>query len=252
MLNPDNPLELYSAVIAEIREYMLFCAPCEGCGIISNGKFVPMPNVAPNKVDHFEISPSVWVDYKVDGVVHSHCAPCHPEPTSTDMICQIKCGVPWGIVHVVNGHASKPLWWGDFRLSVPLVGRKFIWCAQDCYTLVRSEEFQRTGIIVPDEARDPWWKSDVIGTADTSKMYLQMPSSTRREVGDVICMKIQHKFIDHFGIQVADGQMLHHMVDMMSARTPITRYEPFIQQIWRLRPEVRAQLAEQQKVLNAA
>lgn len=248
----ENPLNLSPKVVQEMRQYMAQNSPFEACGIIAEGKFIPKANIAQNRRDFFEICPSAWAEHDIQGVVHSHCPPCTKEPTATDMESQIRSGVPWAVVHVRNGHAEKPLWWGDYRLAAPLIGRKFIWCVQDCYTLVRSEEFQRTGVIVPDEPRDPEWKSDVIGVAETSKMYQHLPGSAKRQNGDVVCMRIQHKFIDHFGIQMPDGQMLHHMVDQYSITTPITRYEPFIQQIWRLRPEVREQLRQQQQVRNAA
>ena len=225
MFGPDVDAAVKAHAIAEY--------PRECCGLVIDGKYTPFPNVLydPNDVttnpyDAFQLPVDAWpTDGRVvNAVLHSHCAPRWGiEPSAADMKSQIATAVPWGIVLASRGHASDPVWFGDHLLDEPLLGRQFLHGVRDCYSLVRSEKWQRDKIKLPEFPRDvEWWKKggDLYRTGFASAGYKQIAPGDARP-GDVVLMTVRSPVTNHAAIVLDGGLMMHHLQNKLSHRVPI-------------------------------
>lgn len=235
----NNPLGLARGMIEQIKNHAVKEWPKESCGIVVNGHYLPQKNIADDPTAEFRMDPKLWLEYEIQGVIHSHPEPgCFPEPTKEDMQGQIGTAVPWGVVRCVKGCAFDPLWWGDYRLDQPLIGRKFVWCVQDCYALVRAQKWQEEQILLPDVPRNPKWideKKDIYRDSEPS-LLTESVSRDALKVGDIIVFRFSSTYPVHFGVYRAGGLLLHHMVEQLSCTTPLSRYERFIDRVQRVLP----------------
>ena len=123
--------------------------PNEVCGLIIDGAYVACQNIAADPTKDFKVDPAAVVaaGNNLQCVIHSH-----PEgqgiPSANDMQSQIDSAVIWGIVVVKKDartgtvYASDPVFWGDYRLEEPLIGRDFIHGIHDCGSIIRSYFWQ--------------------------------------------------------------------------------------------------------------
>jgi len=229
----DNPLELSPAEIVRMRESALRAYPEEMCGLIVDSKWVEAKNISPEPLTSWLIDQDFQSQFDIQGVVHSHCKPYRPEPSKEDMEHQIEDGNPWGIVYTDGAWASKPLWWGDFRLEEPLIGRKFVHGVKDCYSAIRSWYWQRRGILLPDVPRNfGWWEDK--NRATEKSLYSEgigklgyRISRDEVQVGDVALFQFLSKVPHHAAVVIENGLLYHHLESELSGRTPLGNYQKF-------------------------
>lgn len=230
----NNPLDLSPSVVEEIRRAAVVEYPHEVCGLIVSGKWVKAPNIAKDTLISWEIEPEFQAQFgpdDVQGVVHSHCKPYKGEPTKHDMEAQIPSGLPWGIVHTDKEWATKPQWWGDFRLDEPLVGRPFIHGISDCYSAIRSWYWQKREILLPEYPRNTdWWEQN----GGVEDMYTKgigavgtRISRDQIQPGDVALFKFSYPVPSHAAVITDNGQMYHHIAGHLSGETPLGKYQKF-------------------------
>ncbi len=96
------------------RAHALGDWPHEACGVLSDGHYVRLPNIAADPAQGFEMPADTWLTHRPQAVIHSHNAQLHPHwPSRADMESQIAADVPFGIVSC-DGEVTTPiLWWGD-------------------------------------------------------------------------------------------------------------------------------------------
>ena len=220
-----------AAALNDAARHAAACYPNESCGLIVAGAYLPCENQSATPETAFTIDPAEIVRAGADlqAVIHSH-----PEglarPSAADMRAQIDLGCSFGIIPCIGGVLEAPVWWGDYRLDEPLIGRQFIPGACDCYSLIRGYYWQTRQIHLPDFARDEdWWK-------DGGDMYRQnfatagFKEVAREEVetGDVFLGMVRADVPNHGGVFLERGLFLHHLEGRLSRREPIGSWDKFI------------------------
>ncbi len=211
--------------------------PRESCGLVVDGVYLPRTNTAADPLEDFRISPQAYAAASrkgtVQAVIHSH--PDKPDhPSGADMEGQIRSGLAWGIVPVRDGVAGEPFFWGGDTPVPPLLGRPFRHGVCDCYALVRDWYRTVKGLALPEFARQAnWWEEECDLLADNVCRAGFSPISDTPQVGDVILMQISSDKINHMGVYVGNGLMLHHLSNRLSREEPYNRWRKFIRQIVR-------------------
>lgn len=228
-------LELRSAIEAHARaEY-----PKECCGVIVSGVYRPCENVAPDPELDFAIAPSVIDEAHLSGdleaIVHSH--PNGPDfPSAFDMEGQIASDVPWVILPLNEDQFGEPIVFGDGATIPPIIGREFRHGVTDCYNLIRDVfrlgrdklaeqdvDWPLEPIDLPEYPRDDaWW------AGEGPDLYLENFAKAgfhqiRREEarpGDIFLCKIRSQKLNHGGVVVGGGLILHHLPLRLSRREP--------------------------------
>jgi len=196
-----------------IRAHARECAPAECCGLLvwdghDGATYRPCRNVATHR--EFEIHPEDWAKAEdtgqIIGIVHSHQD--SPEPSSADVMGQLYSGLPWWIV-TQDGWKRMP---SPSRIE----GRPFAWGFQDCYSLIQDRHRE-----LPDFTRERGFEQ----TGDPYLDHLEAAGwaivQGDPEPGDVLFFKIRSGSVNHAGVYVGEGQMLHHLPGRLAVREPI-------------------------------
>lgn len=225
---------MFDRYIDQLQQYCISQYPKEAIVAIYDYGIEYIENVHDDPENNFKIAPEKFIEIEEKGVraiLHSH-----PDaglyPTKSDMIAQISCGVPFGIIVTDGKDATKPIWFGDQVEKAPLIGRGFTYGVYDCYSCVR-DYYYHAGLILPDFPRDwEWWLHD-------ENMYLDNFQSagfheiqqSDLEPGDSMLFSIRSKVPNHAAVYLGDNMMLHHLgsqlpVDLarLSRREPVTRW----------------------------
>lgn len=205
--------------------------PQESCGIVIGGRYLAIENVAVDPGNHFEMPAETWTDHPgIQAVIHSHGPQHLLAPSADDMRHQIASAVPWGITRCDGVTASPILWFGDFRLEEPLVGRDFTHGVTDCYAIIRSWYWQERQVKLPEFPRDhAWWSAggdlynDGFGAAG-----FRVVTAAEVAPGDVPLINFRSKVPNHAGVLLEGGLLLHHLMGRKSAREPVGRWMPLI------------------------
>lgn len=197
--------------------------PEEACGFIIDDMFYPMNNIAKDKVNNFEIDSKYFMMYesRIKAVVHSHANYGHL--SKIDMELQIKSGVPWIMINLINGALDLVAYWGDQIEPAELIGRRFCHGCWDCYSLVRDYYRLEKGIILnPYPRDDEWWLKEPSMLEDNclNEGFEFIEESEAKE-GDVVFMKIVAPVVNHSGILLNNGLILHHLYNRLSRKEPI-------------------------------
>lgn len=218
-----------AAVEAAARAHAVRDYPREACGLVIGGEYRAFANVAVDLENEFQLpadAPHVF-----EAVIHSHCAPAHGiEPSAADMRGQMETAVPWGIVLTDGKTASAPLWWGDFRLDEPLIGRQFCHGVLDCYSLIEARWWQECKVRLPIVPRDrEWWErgGDLYREGFASAGFRQI-TEAEAAPGDVVLMQVRSKVPNHGGIIRENGLVLHHLQNRLSRQEPLGGWRKFI------------------------
>lgn len=213
--------------------------PEEACGfVLADGSFLPAKNVSDNPKSHFAIDAQEAVAAgDIVAYIHSHTMeekdelgrviPVSAEPSKLDMENQIITDRPWGISVCDGENVTTPVWWGDQLPIQPLIGRQFLHGISDCYTLVRDWH-RLKGIVYPEHPRDDYWWStegldlyiDNFEAAGFERVYRRHPMP-----GDVFLCSLRSKVMNHAGVYVGNGLILHHVPNRLSMETPAQIYQ---------------------------
>lgn len=169
-------------------------------------------------------------------VVHSH-PNGHAAPSASDMQGQLTTAVPWGVLSVEDGTASRIAWWGAGVEKQPLVGRKFRHGITDCYSIVKDYYELERGVQLPEKPRDwLWWQNGENLFIDDFKAagFVRIEASEAKP-GDVWLAQIRSEVPCHCGVLLEDGLTIHQAgshqaVDdsKLSVREPVFRYSRYI------------------------
>lgn len=208
----------------DIIEHAKSCAPLESCGLVMGDKYVPCPNIAPEEFCHttFQIAPATMAEAYQSGqlraVIHSH--PAGPNgPTKTDMEQQAASDVPWGIVVLHEQNRPELFFWGDSLPIAPYEGRVFRHGIADCYALVRDWYLKEQGVVLPFTPRDTeWWNigQNVIEENLANFDFSPIGENEALKYGDVPLFTIGAPVVNHTGIYIGNGLVLHHLCHRLS------------------------------------
>jgi cell wall-associated NlpC family hydrolase len=241
-------IQYFSNVIeAEAKRHAVEEFPKESCGIVFNGEYIRLENKSEEPEKHFKIDATDYVKYElldgeIEAIVHSHTTD-HPQPSKSDMEEQITLRVPWGIVVVhKKSKYSRIYWWGDELPKQPLVGRPFVYGAQDCYTLTRDFYWNEFDYKLPNVPREWawWWKGQDVFVDEIPHDDLKLVEDLK--VGDMLYFAIRADVANHCGVYLGSGLILHHLVDRLSRREPLGPWQKNLTHIWRLKDDKWKQL----------
>lgn len=223
-----------SQVEFDAREHALSLWPEESCGVVRDGVYVSYENRSQDKMSSFLLPTEAIVG--AQAVVHSHAAPRHqPWPTASDMIGQRQSAVPWGIVTTDGQSAHPMLWFGEHLLDYQLVGREFVPGVFDCYSLLRAYWWQNRQTVLPDFPRDAeWWEhgGDLLLENFAAAGFAVVGKGDVKE-GDVVLMKIRSPVVNHCGIVLQGGLVLHHLAHRLSRREPLGPWMSYTEKVVR-------------------
>ncbi|NER93623.1 MAG: hypothetical protein F6J86_07255 [Symploca sp. SIO1B1] len=200
----------------------------EVCGVVVDGDAIRIPNIHPDKANHFELDNS-WVNLQPDAIYHSHWKDEQPGELSLEDLEQCKfCGIPYILHHVgfdewdyyepksPNPFPLKKQ--GDPQTLDFYLNWRFVWGRSDCFALIRSYFLGILGIDIGDFRRPPldgfptigWltpWKAEEHG-------FVQVTPGLPLRKHDIIQIALKGgREPNHLGVIVdAEGmQMLHNV-----------------------------------------
>lgn len=234
---PDFPPEAIAAAKAAAQE----AYPNESCGLIVKGVYAPCKNIAKDPKEGFEIDPQAIITAGKDlqCVLHSH--PDGPaEPSAADQQGQIDTACIWGIMVSKKIEVLDPLFWGDYRLDEPLIGRQFIHGVSDCGSLIRAYFWQTQGILIQDFPRDlKWWKEDkdIYTQSYAAAGFVPVEAKDLKD-GDIFLGMVLSDVPNHGGIilSVNQGLVLHHLEKRLSRREPLLPWQKYVRYWLRYKP----------------
>ena len=223
----------------------------EAAGLVVDGRRGPVyravANVHETPATAFRVDPETLAEAADAGVlravVHSHVGPAAWAwvPSEADMRAQEALGVPWGLVVVDGGSASRPVWFGDQAPVPPLLGRPFRWGVTDCYALVRDWfRLHRPTRTPPSMPRAwGWWERPEDGP-DPFLAHAEAAGFTATadapRCGDIVLLRLRPDAVSHCAVVVRDGVLAHHpgartpyAPAMLSREEPLARWAPYIQ-----------------------
>lgn len=216
--------------VAAAYAYAGQCAPLEACGVIADGMFRPIANLA-TELDRFVMDVRGFIaisrQHKVEAVVHSHvnfpAIPSHLDLATCEKVRlpYVTLGWPAGDVNVI-----EPSGW-----KAPLEGRTWGFGTLDCFAVVRDGLAEHAGIHIPDFDRswEFWTRGEDIITAGFAKagFTLLADGMTPRHC-DVFAMRVRSRIPNHLALFLEPDQMLHHVEGQLSRRE---LYSPAAQQL---------------------
>lgn len=225
-----------NTTIQAFKEYCISKFPEEACGLIIDGQFVPKGNIAADPTRDFLIDDMEYAAAlatgKLEAVVHSHPVRnlAMISLSVSDMRGQTATGVPWGVVTCDGSNTSDVFWWGEGVSKPPLLGRPFAHGIYDCYSLIKDFYKDAWDIGLPEFPREwDWWNKG-------QNMYLEKytsagfkpigPSEVR--AGDVFLAQIRSPVVNHGGIVLDGGLVLHQLQDRISCREPLATWTKLI------------------------
>jgi proteasome lid subunit RPN8/RPN11 len=219
------------AVDAAARAHALGVWPRESVGLVLDGVYSPVDNIAADPTKNFEFDSKLMLKPGLQAVIHSHPSPAITShaPSLLDMQQQMAMNLPWGIVTSSKDHANSIFWWGPGVPIPPLEQRPYRFGPSgtdgrgDCYAIVKDYYQTVKNITLKDVPRDkesfraqtPWYDS-----LFSSYGWKEIDPKDMVE-GDVVLMRIRQKITNHAMIFMNSGLGLHHAEHMLSARTPI-------------------------------
>lgn len=237
--------DLFPAASAAAMRHAETEYPKEAVGVISlDGEYIPLRNVSEDPENRFSLSKEDDVEYatlddegnpRVAAIMHSECYgrdeinPLLIGPSREDMQQCVATKCTWGLVPCINGIAEDPLYWGEFLLDTPLLGRKFVPQVTDCYNFIMSFYWQVYNIRLPEFPRDwNWWiNGGDLYQQGFQKAGFHVIDMDKAAPGDVILAQLRSTVPNHAVILLDRGLMAHHPQGMLSVREPVGRWRTY-------------------------
>lgn len=216
--------------------------PNESCGSIINGAYVAFKNESPEPERHFEIKDQTWFDHyvtgEVDCLVHSH-NDCN-YASVPDQTQRQELAIPSMIINLRQRSLLDCIVAGA-EPEVPLLGRPFFYGVFDCLALVSDYMLRTRSLVLPNPPHEWefWAKAEnpierYIDSYEGGQLF-EVPNN-KVEEGDILVYNMfGTKFINHMGVCVGDGLILHHFYNNVSGNYPISYGRKYLRRVMRLK-----------------
>lgn len=244
-MSSSSPLDfdVLRSLEATAVRHALAVFPQEAVGFVRAGVYYQLENVHSNPTEGFDVAAAAQRDLiagGVDAIFHSHTNG-YDCPTAEDMRSQQSMAVPWSIIvfRPPRQDERQPVhvetfWFGDQAPMDPYIGRKWRHGVNDCFTLCRDWWRKERGVVFKNPPRDDgWWNTDIdlVGTELLRDKFVRVSESEVKE-GTGVLMSIGPMLgkqkINHIGIYLPTGRMLHHLANKLSKIDPLAMWRHFI------------------------
>lgn len=220
--------------------------PEESCGAVIDNKYERFANRADDKINSFRIEDKHFEDMyrneRIQCVIHSHNDDAVSQATKEDQAAQQELDIPFGIIDMRGGAPIHVVFWGDSLPIEPLLGRPFFYGVWDCFGIVRDYIRKNTEWTPPNTPHkwEFWLENislfeDAINKKSLPYDYIDIKDS---KLGDVYLYSIHHhKYINHCGIYLGNGQVMHHLPKYKSCKYPISWQRQYLRSVLRHNPE---------------
>ena len=211
---------------SEALQHAIESKPKESCGllIIKKGKevYFPCQNLATNPDNQFILSPEDWIEAEDQGeitaVVHSHPL-TSARPSEADRVACEKSNLKWWIV---QPDSNDWQYCEPCGYKAPLIGRKWVWGVNDCWSLCRDWYAEELGIELKDWVRpnnpDDFVKNPMFNDCFEETGFRELLPTEDLRYGDLLLMSISSSGLNHIGVYLGQQTVLHHLQNRLSSR----------------------------------
>lgn len=230
----------------KLQEYSISQFPREACGfILNNNEFITLENIHPEPLSNFLTCPFEYLKYKdqIKYIFHSHTREdsnkpleSYLTPSKSDMQNQMLFNVPWVLLACDVNRSTHCEIFGWQIIRDDFIGKTFVHGIRDCYSLVRNYFYKTKGCLLKEIPRENfWWESDEnlymksFKSVGFSEVFRE---NNKFEVNDLLLFKIgRTKSINHAGVYIGNGWMLHHLYHGLSSKVPVSQYLKFLEKV---------------------
>lgn len=205
--------------------------PRESCGLLLNIKgkeiYYPCKNLAAANHHEFVLDVKDYVKASDKGeviaIVHSHpTTPAHA--SQADLISCEHSKKPW---YIVNPRMEEWCYFEPSGYKPSLLGRRYIWGVNDCYSVVVDWYKEKRGITLKDYPRnmtpEEFQENPLFEDYAWRTGFRQLRDDEKLEEGDLLFMSIFAPTLSHVAI-FTEGMVLHHLTDRLSCREPYSEF----------------------------
>lgn len=215
------------AVLVAAQQHARREFPKESVGQVVGGVYEPLVN----RHETPTISFLADMSDAAEGLIHSHTDGSF-SPSILDMQQQQAMDIPWGIVKCTEKECSHIEWFGDGTPVAPYLGRTFLDGVRDCWCLVRDWYFLEKGVRLDNLPRQEYWYLppphgaglDLLNQLTIRNCGFYEITQQELQPGDVILGKVASPVVNHAGLYLGNGLVMHHMGSRLSCKEPLGRW----------------------------
>jgi len=209
------------------------------CGLIIDGTYRPVKNVAQDTKANYQFPNGLIEDYspnRIDMIVVSKTA----KPYCVDaqeVGLQDKYNRPFAFIALNEQTISEPVIWGAETPIPPIIGRAFLYGVTDCWTIVRDcfrlgkYELAKQGInewpyepvhlpVIPNT--DGWWNEDEDYYVENFKaLGFKQIGFNQAKPGDGFLTKFKSDKYNHAALLISNTEIVHHLPARLSRREKV-------------------------------
>tara|TARA_Y100001973_G_scaffold58943_1_gene86788 strand:+ start:452 stop:1159 length:708 start_codon:yes stop_codon:yes gene_type:complete len=200
--------------------------PKESCGLLvvikGKEKYFACKNLAEDPKGMFIIDPKDWASAEdkgeIVGVIHSHPT-TSPQLSEADKVSCEKSKLTW---YVVQPNLEEWVEYKPCGYKAPLIGRKWVWGVNDCWSLCRDYYKEELGINLRDWDRptsseafilNPMFDRSFVATG-----FRELKPEEELQKNDLLLMSIGSPGLNHIGLYLNNQLVLHHLQGRLSSR----------------------------------
>ena len=136
-----------------------------------------------------------------------------------DKVACEKTKLKW---YVVQPNLEQWVEYEPCGYTAPLIGRKWVWGVNDCWSLCRDYYKEKLNIDLKDWDRpissDEFIKDPCFDRCFVDTGFRELRPDEELQKNDLVLMKMRSKGFNHIGLYLGDQLLLHHLQDRLSSR----------------------------------